>query len=105
MADPDYPVIFNLTMVGLCLGAMALGSLMKIRLYLFLGFTGLVVDLVSLLYKGIRRLEKAYQMASIGLLLLVLGAVVVFGTVWYKMNHEKVNAWLDACRRRLGSWE
>ena len=105
MADDSFPITFNLTMIVLSLAAMGLGGLLRIRLYLLLGFTGLVVDLASLLYKGIRRMEQAYQMASIGVLLLLVGAGVVLGTVWYKMHQEKVSVWLGKWRERLGGWE
>ena len=44
-ATSGYPVVFNLTLLGLCLGAMGVGSLLRIRLYLLVGFAGVVVDL------------------------------------------------------------
>ena len=68
-----YPISFNLTLIIICLAAMLIGSLLRIRIYVLLGFTGLIVDLISLLYKAVLRLDRNYQMASIGALLLLVG--------------------------------
>jgi predicted membrane channel-forming protein YqfA (hemolysin III family) len=92
-------------MLLLCLAAMGLGSFLRIRLYLALGFAGLMVDLVSLLYKGLVVMERSARMTVVGSLVLVIGAGVVFGAIYYKTNKTAIDAWNDRWRRKLALWE
>jgi len=103
--DERYPVWFNLTMLLLCLATMGVGSLLRVRLYLVLGAAGALVDLASLAYKVVVRLERTYQMTIIGMLLLMLGAAIVAGSVYYKTRRESVELALAKLRERLGVWD
>ena len=105
LVDSSRPIAFNLTLVILCLLAMALGSFLRVRLYLTLGFAGLMVDLASILYKGLVHMERSQRMTVVGSLVLLIGAILIFGAIYYKTNKEKLDAWVDQCRRRLGEWE
>jgi len=105
LMDERYPVEFNLTLIVLGLAAMICGSILRVRLYLLLGATGILVDLASLFYKIVVRMDRTYRMTLIGLLLLVLGIAVVGGAVYFKSNRKKVEAWLTRLRERLGIWE
>ena len=105
LADDRHTITFNLTLILLALLAMGLGSLLRIRLYVALGFAGLTVDLVSLLYKMLVHMERSARMTIVGSLVLLLGAAVVFGAIYYKTNQAAVDAWLNQWRRRLAAWE
>jgi hypothetical protein len=105
LADPRHAITFNLTMIVLCLLAMGLGSLLQIRLYLALGFAGLMVDLVSLLYKVLVQMERSSRMTVIGSLVLIVGAGLVFGAIFYKTHRANFDAWLGGWRARFMRWE
>jgi hypothetical protein len=105
LVDPSHAVTFNLTMIVLCLLAMGLGSFLRIRLYLALGFAGLMVDLVSILYKVLIQMERSARMTVIGSLVLAIGAILVFGAIYYKTHKAAFDAWIDQRRRKLAVWE
>jgi hypothetical protein len=105
LADTSHPVWFNLTMIVLGLLSMGLGSFLRIRMYLALGFTGLMVDLISLLYKELALMERSARMTVIGSLVLVIGAILVFGAIYYKTNKPRLDAMVDHWRGVLGTWE
>jgi hypothetical protein len=105
LVDPRHAITFNLTMIVLCLLAMGLGSLLQIRLYLALGFTGLMVDLISILYKVLVQMERSARMTIIGSFVLVIGAVLVFGAIYYKTKKAVVDGWIGRWRERLKGWE
>jgi hypothetical protein len=92
-------------MIILCLMAMGLGSVLRIRLCLALGFAGLMVDLVSLLYKVLVLMERSARMTVVGSLVLLLGAALVFGATYYKTNKARTDALLDQCRLKLAQWQ
>ena len=105
LADPRHAIAFNLTMIVLCLLSMGLGSFFRIRLYLAMGFAGLMVDLVSILYKVLVAMERSARMTVIGSLVLVIGALLVFGAIYYKTKKVILDLWLDKWRGKLGHWE
>jgi len=105
LIDDRYPIAFNLTLVILCLLSMGLGSFLRIRLYLVLGFAGLMVDLGSIVYKMLARMDRSAQMTIVGSLVLVIGALLVFGAIYFKTHQEALTARFDGWRRRLGEWE
>lgn len=105
LIDDRYPIAFNLTLVILCLLSMGLGSFLRIRLYLVLGFAGLMVDLGSIVYKMLARMDRSAQMTIVGSLVLVLGAALVFGAIYFKTHQEALTARFEGWRRRLGGWE
>jgi len=104
LVDPRFAITFNLTLILLCLFAMVLGSVLRIRLYLVMGFAGLMVDLVSLLYKVLVALERSARMTMIGTLVLVLGALLVFAAIYYKTNKAVLDAWVQKWGQRLAQW-
>ena len=87
------------------LAAMALGSLLRIRLYLVLGLAAVLVDLASIAVKVLVGLDRGEQMTSVGLLVLLVGGGLVSGAIYYKTHRGEIEAWLDTSRRRFGSWE
>jgi len=105
LADPRHAITFNLTMIVLCLLAMGLGSFLQIRLYLALGFAGLMVDLLSLLYKVLVQMERSSRMTVIGSLVLLIGAVLVFGAIFYKTHRESFDNWISKWRGKFVRWE
>jgi hypothetical protein len=105
LADARHPLAFNLTLLALCLSAMALGSLLRIRLYLVLGLAGVLVDLASIAVKVLQGLDRGERMTSVGLVVLLVGGSLVSGAIYYKTHRAEIEAWLDEGRRRFGAWE
>ncbi|MCX6875621.1 MAG: hypothetical protein NTW21_17710 [Verrucomicrobia bacterium] len=105
LADPSHAISFNLTMILLCLLAMGLGSVLRIRLYLALGFAGLMVDLVSLLYKVLVLMERSARMTVVGSFVLLIGGVLIFTAIYYKTNQARIDTWLDQWRTKLAQWQ
>jgi hypothetical protein len=105
LANARHAITFNLTMIILCLLVMGLGSFLRIRLYLALGFAGLMVDLVSLLYKVLVLMERSARMTVVGSLVLLIGAAVVFGAIYYKTNKASLDALADKLRLKLATWQ
>jgi hypothetical protein len=100
-----HPLAFNFTMLALCLASMGLGSLFRIRLYLMMGFGGLLITVASIVYKVVIGLDTTYRMTSIGSLLLLLGVGLVAGSVYYKTHRVEFEQKLNRFRSFLGDWE
>jgi hypothetical protein len=105
LVDDRYPLAFNLTLIVACLAAMALGSFFRIRLYLALGFAGLMVDVGSILFKVMRGMERSSRMTIIGSIVLLVGVGLVFGAIYYKTHRDRINQQLDRLRAKIGDWE
>src|SRR5262249_19552072 len=105
LVDDRYPIAYNLTLLVLCLGAITLGSALGVRLYLGVAFTGLLVDLGSIVVKSLLLMGRGERMTSVGLLVLLVGAALVGGAVYYKTHQEEIEERLAALRIRLGEWE
>jgi hypothetical protein len=84
---------------------MGLGSFIRIRLYLAMGFAGLMTDLVSLLYKVLVLMERSARMTVVGGLVLLIGAALVFGAIYYKTNKATLNALGAKLRLKLDAWQ
>ncbi|MFT4546065.1 MAG: hypothetical protein ACI9MB_000006 [Verrucomicrobiales bacterium] len=105
LLDDRYPVVFHLTMLVLCLGCMGLGSLLRVRLYLYLGFAGLVVNLASILHKVLGAMERGSRMTVIGSLVLLGGIAVLATAIYYKTHRGAMDALIQRLRSRLAAWE
>jgi hypothetical protein len=105
LADPRYAIAVNLTMIVLCLLVMGVGSVLRIRLYLALGMMGLLTDLVSLPYKVLVQMERSGRMTVIGMLVLVIGAALVFGAIYYKTNKTTIDALTGKWRGKFSQWQ
>ncbi|MBT6156704.1 MAG: hypothetical protein HOK71_17555 [Planctomycetaceae bacterium] len=105
LVDDRHPVAFNLTLIVLCLLSMGLGSFLRVRMYLVLGFAALLVDVASIVFKVIRAADQTAQRAAIGALLLVIGIGLIAGAIYYKTHRDKINDVIDRWRKRLGAWE
>jgi hypothetical protein len=55
LLDPRHPLAFNLALLLLCLGCMAVGSFLRVGLYVGLGLSVLLLDLASLAVKALQR--------------------------------------------------
>ena len=102
--DPAYPVAFHLTMLLLCLGIMGLGGWLKVRIYLYLGFAGLMVDLCALGYKQLVGMDRGIRMTVIGAIVLLIGVSLVVGAVYFKTHRDEISARLRKWRSRSNSW-
>lgn len=105
IADPSHPVAFHLTMVLLCLATMGLGGWLKIRLYLVLGFSGLIVDLFSLTYRELVSVDRGLRMTIIGSMVLLIGIALVTGAIYFKAHKEELEAKLRKFRSVSTTWE
>jgi hypothetical protein len=105
LVDDSNPVTFNLSLILLCLAAMGLGSFFRIRLYLTLGFSMLLIDLVTIVSKVLYRQERGIQMTAVGSVVLLIGIALVFGAIYYKTHQTKLTATADRWREKFGGWE
>ncbi|EDM29490.1 hypothetical protein LNTAR_17108 [Lentisphaera araneosa HTCC2155] len=96
---------FNLTVIILCLLAMAFGSLWKIRLYLILGFAGLLIDLLSIFTRLLIDLQRGSRMAILGSCILLIGGCLVFANIYYKTQQAKIKVIIEKWRLKLSTWE
>jgi hypothetical protein len=105
LVDDRYPIAFNAVLLALCLLAMAAGSLLRIRAYLVLGFSGVLFDLASIVVKVLLHMDRGPRMTIIGALVLVAGVGLVGGAVYYKARRDEVEAWIESWRPRLARWQ
>jgi len=105
IADPSHPVVFHLTMVLLCLATMGLGGWLRIRLYLLLGFSGLIVDLCSLAYRELVSMDRGLRMTIIGSMVLLIGIALVTGAIYFKAHKEEIEAKFRKFRSVSTEWE
>ncbi len=105
LMDDRYPLYFHMTMLVLAVLAMAVGSLFRTRVYVLLGFAGLLTDLAALLYKLLVHMDRSSRMTVIGTQVLVFGTVLIVGAIYYKTNQEKLNAMFEGWRGHLTTWE
>ena len=102
--DPAYPVLFHLTMLLLCLGMMGLGGWLKVRIYLYLGFSGLMVDLCALGYKELVGMDRGIRMTIIGAMVLLIGISLVGGAVYFKTHRDEISKKLKKWRSGTDTW-
>ena len=50
-------------------------------------------------------LERGVRMTAVGLLVLLVGACLVAGAIYYKTHKERIGARIDGLRKKLGDWE
>jgi hypothetical protein len=105
LVDDRYPVAFNLSLILLCLAAMGLGSFFRIRLYLTLGFSMLLLDLVTIVGKVLTGMERGIQMTAVGSVVLLIGVALVFGAIYYKTHQAALTATADRWREKFGGRE
>ena len=105
LLDPRYPLAFHGLMLLLCLIAMAVGGLLRIRVYLILGFAGMMVDLLTLVARALIHLDRGPRMMALGALVLTAGVGLVASAVYYKTHRDRIFAWLESWRPRFARWE
>jgi hypothetical protein len=105
LMDPKIPLMHNLAVMVLCLGAMGLGGFLRIRMYVGIGFGALMLDLVVIFVKAVAVLERTARMTIVGSSVLVLGAALVFGAIYYKTHKQEIGALMDRWRLRFAGWE
>jgi hypothetical protein len=105
VADSRLSLVHILVLGLLCLFSMGVAAFTRVRAYLYLGFTGFVVDLGALLYRVLVRLERGAVMTLVGVLVLGGGIALVAGSIYYKMHREELLARLRRLGGRFGDWE
>jgi len=101
----DIPLGHNVVLLALCLASMALGGFLRIRMYVALGFGALMLDLLALFVKAVGHMERSLRMTMVGSLVLLVGAALVFGAIYYKTHKAEIGALLDRWRLRFAGWE
>lgn len=102
---PDVPLLHNVVLLGICLAAMTLGGLLRIRMYVALGFGALMIDLLTLLGKAVAHLDRSLRMTMVGSLVLVVGVALVFGAIYYKTHKAEIAELLGRWRLRFAGWD
>ncbi|MBI5209699.1 MAG: hypothetical protein HY927_07005 [Elusimicrobia bacterium] len=105
LLDDRYPLAFHMTMLALSVFAMALGSFLRVRLYVLLGLAGLLTDLASILYKVVLHLDRGARITLIGSQVLLFGALLIGGAIVYKTHQDKLNETFERWRGRWVTWE
>ncbi|MBI3550068.1 MAG: hypothetical protein HY078_13605 [Elusimicrobia bacterium] len=105
LVDDRYPIAFHMTMLVLSVVLMAAGSFLRIRLYVLLGVAGMAVDLATIVYKVLVHMERSARMSIIGSQVLLFGALLIGGAIYYKTHQDEFNAAFDRWRERLSVWE
>ena len=105
LADPSHRVAFHATLLALSLLAMALGGILRVRLYLALGFAGVALDLVAIVAQAIGHAGRETRIAALGALVLLLGAALVGGAIAYKVHRAVIDAAIARWRERFARWE
>jgi hypothetical protein len=100
-----HSVGFNVTMILLCVVVMGTGSFFRIRLYLSIGFAGLLVNILAILVRLVTDMNKGTRMAILGSLILVIGSTLVFANLYYKTHQEKIKVFVQKWRDKFGLWE
>jgi hypothetical protein len=98
-------VYYILTLGILSLLVMLTGSFLRIRLYLAIGFCGLIVDVCVVFVKLIIKMQRNTQMTIIGSLVLIGGIAIVAGAILYKTHQGKFTQFLNKMREKLNCWE
>lgn len=102
--DHSYPLLFHLSLFVIGLSMLVAGGLLRIRQYTWIGFAGMLLALSSLIVFGLSQVERGLRMSLIGALVLLIGALLVGGTILLKARREQIIAWLDQQRQRFGDW-
>jgi hypothetical protein len=105
LITPEIPLLHNVVLLGICLAAMTLGGLLRIRVYVALGFGALMIDLLALLGKAVAQLDRSLRMTMLGSLVLVVGAGLVFGAIYYKTHRKEIGDLIERWRLRFAGWE
>ena len=101
----DINIVYAMIFGVLGLFAMILGSFFKIRLYLLLGFTGLIVDVCVIFCKLVMQMQRNTQMTIIGSLVLIGGVTIVAGAIFYKTHREKIMDYIESIRNKIKNWD
>lgn len=105
VVDDRSPLAFNPTLTLLSLSLMGAGSLLRVRMYLAVGFAGVVVNVGSITVKTLAAADRTLRMSAIGAIVLALGVLLIAGTIFVKTHRAAVDETVGRWRRRLGEWE
>jgi len=104
-AKGGYPLAFHAVFVVMGLVCMALGSLLRIRLYLALGFSAIAVDLAAIMTTTVGHMERGIRMTLLGVFVLLMGVGLVAGAAYFKANQQAMMRRVEALRMRFAGWE
>ena len=77
---------------------------MKVRIYLYLGFVGLMTDLCALGYKELVGMDRGIRMTIVGAMVLLIGVSPVAGAIYFKTHRELIIAKLEKLRSGSNDW-
>lgn len=106
-ADKSYTWVQIAVLGFLCLTSMGLGSLLKIRTYLFVGFGGAVVTIAFAMVKAftLYAVDRNVKMTIIGSTVFITGALLVGGAIFVRTHSSKIQEFITKCRKIFGEWE
>lgn len=64
-----------------------------------------MLDLGSLLVKMVALMERSVRMTIVGSLVLLVGAGLVFGAIYYKTHRAEIADLLGRWRLKFAGWE
>ncbi len=107
VADKDYSWIQISVLGTVCFLAMGLGSMLRVRVYLFIGFGGFLATMSIAMCRAFAMyaVERSVKMTIIGSSVLICGAMIVVGAVLVRTHKARIEAALERARGILGSWE
>ncbi|HBC85806.1 MAG TPA: hypothetical protein DCZ94_02505 [Lentisphaeria bacterium] len=105
--DKSYTWVQIAVLGLLCIAAMILGSLMKIRTYLFVGFGGAVMTLAYAMVKAftLYAVDRNVKMTIIGSSVFITGALLVGGAIFVRTHSSQIQEFIAKCRKIFGEWE
>jgi hypothetical protein len=105
LLDDRFPLAFHATFILLSVMMMAVGATMRVKLYLVIGFFGALLDAVVLLVKAVAYMDRGPRMTLIGAFVLLTGALLVGGAIYYKAHKDALLERYGRVRSRFAGWE
>jgi hypothetical protein len=105
LLDDRFPLMFHMTFILLSIAMMAVGGLLRVKLYVVVGFFGAFIDALVLLVKTVAAMNRGPRMTLIGAFVLLIGAALVGGAIYYKAHRDALLERFSRFRSRFAGWE
>ncbi|MCC6809859.1 MAG: hypothetical protein IT381_20695 [Deltaproteobacteria bacterium] len=105
LLDDRFPLVFHVSFILLSVAMMAVGGLFRVKLYLVVGFAGAMLDATVLLVKAVADMNRGPRNTLIGAFLLLTGAALVGGAIYYKAHKDELLERYAKLRSRFAGWE
>lgn len=105
LLDQRFPVAFHALFIALSVVIMTVGVLMRVKLYVVVGFAAALLDAFTLLVKAVATMDRGPRMTLIGAFVLLTGALLVGGAIYYKAHKDELLERYARFRGRFAGWE